>query len=97
MAERDDDGDNVSSLAAVASQGLAGETAGALPGMEFATWVKFGGVGYRTNEVEFKIGDKATFLVNVTCVGLGEELMADGHLRQVVKLRTDGVEQQPTE
>jgi hypothetical protein len=54
-------------------------------------------VGYRTNEVDFKIGDRAAFLVQVTCVGLGEELMADGHLRQVVKLRTDGVEQQATE
>jgi hypothetical protein len=96
MAKNDDS--NVSDLAAVAQRGTEGEEPeGSLPGMEFATWVKFGGVGYRTNEVDFKIGDRAAFLVQVTCVGLGEELMADGHLRQVVKLRTDGVEQQATE
>jgi hypothetical protein len=99
MAKNDDKNDdrdvpdNVTDLAAVAAQGLDGEAAdGALPGMEYGTHVKFAGMALRTNDAEYKLGDRVTFRVSTTCIGIGDEMLKDQHRRHLVKMQVESVE-----
>jgi hypothetical protein len=84
-------------LAAVAQAGLAdttGEGTGqqALdPALEFSTHFKVNGVSYRTNASDFKLGQKITLQVDGVVSEIGDQLMADGHDRHVVKVKADNV------
>jgi hypothetical protein len=55
------------------------------------TKVKFVGVAFDELENAPKIGDELAFNVRGRCVGVGEEQMADGHIRKTAKIKTFSV------
>jgi hypothetical protein len=62
-----------------------------LPGTEYNTHVGFLGMGYRTNDADYKLGEEVTFLVRGRVTEAGDRLMADGHERHVVKVKVSDV------
>jgi hypothetical protein len=57
--------------------------------------VKFYGMGLRTNDEGFKLGDEGTVLVRYRVVSVGDELMKDDMERHIVGVQVQSV--QPTE
>jgi hypothetical protein len=63
----------------------------ALPGLEYNTHLSFLGMGYRTNDGDYKLGDEVQFVVTGRVVESGDKLMADEHQRHIVKVRVSNV------
>jgi len=59
--------------------------------MEYNTHLSFLGMGYRTNDTDYKLGDEGVFLVRYSVVEVGDKLMADEHQRHIVKVRVSSV------
>jgi hypothetical protein len=59
-------------------------------GMDF-TKVAFLGMNYNTLDKDYKIGDEVSFLVTGTVGAVGDEAMADGHIRHMVKVKVRGI------
>lgn len=87
--------DGAKALAEAAEAGLSAvpDQTGADPqleGMDYAK-VRFVGVQYDTLEDTPKMGEEVTFIVRGKVVGHGEEMMADGHIRQFAKVKVSSV------
>jgi hypothetical protein len=88
-----DDGD----LGEVARAGLGdvGEdgsnSEGVLDGMEYNTNLAFLGMGYRTNDSDYKLGQEVEFHVRGRIVQVGDQLMKDDHQRHIVKVDVQSV------
>jgi len=84
-------------LGEVAAAGLGavteeqGGVTEALPGMEYNTHLSFLGMGYRTNDGDYKLGDLVEFVVRGKVVEVGDKVMADDHQRHIVKVRVSSV------
>lgn len=94
----DDEGDpdaGLVSLGDAAKSALAtiGDDHGAqgeLDGMDY-TKVRFVGVQFDALETEVKMNDEMTFQVRGRVVGIGDEVMADGHIRHYAKVKVESV------
>lgn len=93
----DQDGGEPVPLGEVAASGLQAVTSeqggvqDVLPGTEFNTHLSFLGMGYRTNDSDYKLGDLVRFVVEGRVVEAGDKLMADEHQRHVVKVKVSSV------
>lgn len=75
-------------LAAAAAEGMdddGTEGQAHLPGTDFAR-VKFVGMAWETAAVP-TLKEEVTFIVRGLCVGHGEEVMADGDVREIAKVK----------
>lgn len=95
--EPEADGSAPAGLGEVAAAGLhavteeQGGVQEVAPGMEFNTHLSFLGMGYRTNDTDYKLGQPVKFVVEGKVVEVGDKVMADDHQRHVVKVRVSNV------
>jgi hypothetical protein len=96
MAKVDDSADleavdlGEAAQAGLAEEGDAGQQV--LAGMHFKTHMKFFGMGLRTNDEGFKLGDEGSVLVRYRVVSVGDELMKDDMERHVVGVQVQSVQ-----
>lgn len=84
------------SLADTAQAGLgdvaeANGTQDALDGMQYNTHMAFLGMGYRTQDTDYKLGDEVAFIVRGRVTHVGDQLMKDDHERHIVKVDIQSV------
>ena len=92
-----DEGLEPQRLGEVAAAGLhavadgTGEVQETLNGMEYNTHLGFLGMGFRTNDADYKIGQEVSFVVRGMVTHAGDQLMKDGHQRHIVKVTVSSV------
>lgn len=77
-------------LAAIGDGAQQDAEQGALEGMDY-TKVSFVGVQFDALETDVKIGDELVFLVKGQVRSVGDDQMADGHVRHFAKVKVDSV------
>jgi hypothetical protein len=81
---------SLASVAAGVVDEMADGTSDTLDGTDF-TKIKFVGMSADLVEESIKIGSEVTFTVKSRCVGIGEEELADGHIRDFRKMHVVSV------